>query len=162
MKSQKGITMISLILYVTSFVAVTTVVAGVTTFFYSNMKIMDTGIGSNSSYNKFNLYLLNECKKSDVSLYSWKDVKLSTGETSRIDNDTVINNSFITFLNADGTKNSFIYDSVNKNVYYNSIKLCENVNDFQIKIDETTGKDVLTVLININGTAFQTKYVVGA
>ena len=161
MKSQKGITMISLILYVTSFVAVTTVVAGVTTFFYSNMKIMDTGIGSNSSYNKFNLYLLNECKKADVSLYAWKDIKLSTGETSRL-STVPTDNSFITFLNSDGTKNSFIYDSTNKNVYYNSIKLCENVNDFQIKIDETTGKDVLTVLININGTAFQTKYVVGA
>lgn len=161
MKSQKGITMISLILYVTSFVAVTTVVAGVTTFFYSNMKIMDTGIGSNSSYNKFNLYLLNECKKADVSLYAWKDIKLSTGETSRL-STVPTDNSFITFLNSDGTKNSFIYDSTNKNVYYNSIKLCENVNDFQIKIDETTGKDVLTILININGTAFQTKYVVGA
>lgn len=161
MKSQKGITMISLILYVTSFVAVTTVVAGVTTFFYSNMKIMDTGIGSNSSYNKFNLYLLNECKKADVSLYAWKDIKLSTGETSRL-STVPTDNSFITFLNSDGTKNSFIYDSTNKNVYYNSIKLCENVNDFQIKIDETTGKDVLTILINIDGTAFQTKYVVGA
>lgn len=32
MKSQKGITMISLILYIASFVAVTAVVAGVTTF----------------------------------------------------------------------------------------------------------------------------------
>ena len=161
MKSQKGITMLSLILYVASFFAITTVVAGITTFFYSNMKIMDTNIGSNSSYNKFNLYMLNECKKANVSLYAWKDIEASTGETSRLKDSSVIDNSFITFLNSDGEKNSFIYDKDNGNLYYNSIKLCENVEDFQIILDNTTGKDVLKIFIKISGTAFQTKYVIG-
>jgi predicted DNA binding protein len=160
MKSQKGITMISLILYIASFVAVTAVVGGITTFFYSNMKVMDTNIGSNSSYNKFNLYLLNECKKSGVSLYAWRDVTLDTGDYARLSNTP--NNSFITFLNADGSKNSFIYDKDNNMLYYNSIKLCDNVNDFQIIVNTDTGKNVLKVLINIDGTSFQTKYVVGS
>lgn len=164
MKSQKGITMMSLIIYVACFVAVTTIVAGITTFFYSNMQVMDTNIGSNSTYNKFNLYLLNECKKAGVSLYAWKDASSSTAEIERLSNPTALptNNSFITFLNTDGTKNSFIYDNEKDNLYYNSIKLCENVEDFQVKIDKSTGKDVLSVLINIDGTAFRTKYVIGS
>jgi hypothetical protein len=170
MKSQKGITMISLVLYVASFVAVTAVVAGITTFFYSNMKVMDSNISSNSTYNKFNLYFLNECKKTGVSLYAWQNVYVDDSGTETITKDTSAlaslpvenKTNFITFLNSDGSKNSFIYDKDNKILYYNSIKLCDNVNDFQIILNQETGKDVLKILINIDGTAFQTKYVVGS
>ena len=56
LKSQKGVTMISLMLYVASFAAITLVVGGITTFFYSNMQVLDDSIGSNSGYNKLNLY----------------------------------------------------------------------------------------------------------
>ena len=163
-KSQKGITMISLILYVASFAAITLVVGGITTFFYSNIQVMDESIGSNSEYNKFNLYLLNECKKPGATIYAIQGTNntgsnpkelssLSSGETDLQD--------FITFK-SDSGMNSFIFDSEYKNLYYNSIKLCQNVEDFQLILDKTQGKDILTVLININGTAFQTKYVVGS
>ena len=59
-------------------------------------------------------------------------------------------------------KNSFIYDKDNKNLYYNSIKLADKVEDFQLELTNTSGKDILKVFINIDGTAFQTKYVVGS
>ena len=128
MKSQKGITMISLILYVASFVAVTAVVAGVTTFFYSNMQVMNTSVGNNSSYNKMNLYLVNECKKPGVQLYAIKGHN-GSNEIKEINN---VGSS------------------------------AENGLDFQLQLDKSTGKDVITVLINIDGTAFKTKYVVGS
>ena len=167
MKSQKGITMISLILYVASFVAVTAVVAGVTTFFYNNMQIINTGIGSNSSYNKLNLYLVNECKKPGVQLYAIRchdksnPGRYSVNETQNIGSTDEKNFDFMTFKTDDST-NSFIYDNVNQNLYYNSIKLCEQVEDFQLQLDKSTGKDVVTVFVVIDGTAFQTKYVVGS
>ena len=46
MKSQKGITMLSLVIYVASFLAVTGVVAAITTFFYNNIKVINTDMGS--------------------------------------------------------------------------------------------------------------------
>lgn len=155
--------MISLILYVASFVAVTAVVAGVTTFFYSNMQVMNTSIGSNSSYNKFNLYLVNECKKPGVQLYAIKghSAGKTINETNNLGNITDSSFEFITFKDENST-NAFIYDNQNSNLYYNSIKLCEKVEDFQLQLDKTTGKDIITVLIKIDGTAFQTKYVVGS
>lgn len=160
MRSQKGITMISLILYVASFVAVTAVVAGITTFFYSNMQVMDTSVGTNSSYNRLNLYLINECKKSGAELFAYRG---STGnELTRLSNSSGATNRFVTFIDENGNKNSVIYDSVNKNLYYNSIKLCEKVENFDVTLDKSTGKDVLNILVNIDGTAFQTKYVVGS
>lgn len=158
MKSQKGITMISLILYVASFVAVTAVVAGITTFFYSNMQVMDTSIGTNSSYNRLNLYLVNECKKSGSELFAWKSGE--NKDVNRLTNASLATDDFITFIDGDGNKNSIIYNS--NNIYYNSIKICENVDTFQVSVDKSTGKDVLDILVNIDGTAFRTKYVVGS
>lgn len=168
-KTQKGVTMISLILYVASFFAITIVVGIITTFFYSNMQIMDLRIGSSSEYNKLNLYLLNECKKPGATIYAIKGTnkKSDDGSVTTVSELTNLNDQslavmdFVTFKSDNGL-NTFIYDEEEKNLYYNSIKLCQDVNDFQMKLDKTTGKDVLVVLININGTSFQTKYVVGS
>ena len=168
MKSQKGVTMISLIIYVASFMAITAVVAGITTFFYNNVEIMDTSIGSNSQYNKLNLYMLNECKKDGATLFAWKntDTTISDADTpNNLENLTDENkatNTFITFEDGNGNKNSFIYVASEKNLYYNSIKLCENVNNFKFKINYSTGKTVLNIFINIDGTTFTTDYVVAS
>lgn len=167
MKSQKGVTMLSLILYVASFLAVTAVVAGITTFFYNNIEILDTKIGSNSQYNKINLYMLNECKKQDVSLFAWQNT--SSSETGLPTNKSNLTNSganatqtFITFKDVDGNKNSFVYVKGEKNLYYNTIKIGEDIEEFKFKLNYDTGKTVLIVFINIDGTTFTTEYVVAS
>ena len=173
MKSQNGVTMITLILYIASFVAITAVVAGITTFFYNNVEILDTSVGSNSQYNKLNLYILNECKKEGNSLVAWKNKESGEGIDNNYDTSSDFLNgtgesevngkddAFIKFSNGT-TDNRFIYVANEKNLYYNKIKLCENVNEFKFKIDNSTGKDVLKVYIDIDGTAFSTEYVVGS
>lgn len=158
MKSQKGITMVSLIIYVVSFLLVTVTVAGITTFFYNNIEILDDSIGSNSQYNKFNLYLLNECKKEGNELFAWRESDESK-DISKLVNKS-IQNKFITFEDNTGEKNSFIYDDENSKLYYNLIKLCDNVEDFKMKVEEVNGKTVLKVFIKIEGTTFSTEYVV--
>ena len=165
MKSQKGVTMITLILYVASFFAITALVAGITTFFYNNVEIMDTSIGSNSQYNKLNLYILNECKKEGTSLWAWKnnDSQTAANTPDNVDNlSDNVNDTFITFEDSTGNKNSFIYVESEKNLYYNSIKLCEEVEEFKFKIDYSTGKTVLNVFVNIEGTSFSTEYVLAS
>lgn len=166
MKSQKGVTMLSLILYVASFLTVTAVVAGITTFFYNNIEILDTKIGSNSQYNKINLYMLNECKKQGTSLFAWQNT--STSETGlptnkdKITDKTNASQTFITFEDGNGNRNSFIYVNSEKNLYYNNIKIGEDIQDFKFKLDYGTGKTVLKVFINIDGATFTTEYVVSA
>lgn len=165
MKSQKGVTMLSLILYVASFLAVTAVVAGITTFFYNNIEILDTKIGSNSQYNKINLYMLNECKKEGSSLFAWQNTSDETGLPTykdKLTDKTNATQTFITFQDADGNKNSFIYVKSEENLYYNSIKLGEDIKDFKFKIDYGTGKTVLKIFINIDGSTFTTEYVVAS
>ena len=164
-KSQKGVTMISLVLYVASFLAVTAVVAGITTFFYNNVEVLDTKIGSNSQYNKLNLYMLTECKRENNSLYAWKNNPASTSVKNSL-------GPFITFKDDIGNKYSFIYIAGDNNLYYarknasdgavHLIKLCENVNEFKFKIEYTSGKTVLKIFVNIDGIAFTTEYVVAS
>ena len=167
LKSKNGVTMISLVFYISSFFAITLIVAGITTFFYNNVEVMDTSIGSNSQYNKLNMYMLNETKKEGTTLLAWKntDTQIIADTPNNIENldvDTVGENTFLTFKDESGIEDSFIYVAGEKNLYFNSIKLCDNVEDFKFKIHEINGKTVLNVFININGTAFSTEYVVGA
>lgn len=45
-------------------------------------------------------------------------------------------------------------------LYFNEIKLCENVDDFKIeKSVAENGKDILKTYLKINGTVYTTDYV---
>ena len=158
MKSQKGITMLSLVIYVASFLAVTGLVAIITTFFYNNLKIINTDMGSSAYYNKLNLYMANETKKSGNQIY-----RFESGADKQ---------NFVTFKDNTNKKSAFV--KIGNIIYYNEfegsdssiacykkIALCKNVNDFKISVDEISGKKVLKVYVNIDGTAYSTNYVVG-
>ena len=94
--SNKGITMMSLIIYVTSFLVVVGVVAGITAFFYGNASLMTQELYSASDYNKLNLYLVKESEQVG---------------------NRVTDTSTLTFSNGD----KFFYDSTNHLLYYNNI-----------------------------------------
>mgnify|MGYP003307350006 FL=1 len=63
MKTQKGISLMSLIIYVVAFVMVSGIIAGVTTFFYSNYTFLDENVSVSSEYPK-----LNQCFVQDLHL----------------------------------------------------------------------------------------------
>ena len=117
--------------------------------------------------------MLNECKKKGNSLWAWKNsVDTSTEEGIALIEDTPdntenlsessVDNTFITFENESNVKNSFIYVANEKNLYYNSIKLCEDVEKFKFKIDNSNGNTVLKIFIQIDGIPYTTDYVVGS
>ena len=147
MKSQKGITMLSLVIYVASFLAVTGVIAIVTTFFYNNLKIINTDMGSSAYYNKLNLYLVEETKKPGNEIYKYDNSDISAGS------------KYITFNDSANNKNTFVHQG--SILYYNKIALCNNVSDFKVKVDETTGKKIINVYVEIDGIAYSTNYLVG-
>ena len=51
-KSQSGVTMISLIIYISSFLVIAGLIAGITSFFYNNTSLMDEEVYSAAEYNK--------------------------------------------------------------------------------------------------------------
>ena len=127
--------MTSLVMYIVSFMVVIGIVGAITTFFSKNVN-ENLSSGASSEYNKFNLYMLYETKQG---------------------NNTVTNceNGFVTFANGDK------FTCENGILYFNSIKLCENVTQFDAtKNIGDNGKEVLVTTLKINETEYVTNYVI--
>lgn len=170
MKSQKGITMTSLIIYIASFLVITGIIGAITTYFYNNIEIMDKNSGSAAEYNKLNVYMLKQIKTEGVTVEKYgNEVKKDSSRTeNEIEIDIAVNGididgvapkddiSFITFKLPNGNKNSFI--KVDDKIYFNKILLCENVKDFKIKVTKDI-KTIIEILVQISDKQYSTKYV---
>ena len=134
--------MISLVVYVLSFAVIIGIVASITTFFSNNIQNLNKTESVSAEYNKFNAYMLNYTKNG----YSVFKVSEENAE-----------NPYITF--SDGTNyNTFVL--MGNLLYFNKIKLCENIEEFKIMQEVAeNGKSVLKTYININGTVYTTDYV---
>ncbi len=106
MKNQSGITMISLSLYIISFMIIIGIVGSITVFFSNRTKDINMKSGASSEYNKFNLYMLEYTK---------------TGhQISRISEDTNPEEPFVTFIK-DGKTDTFV--KLRKYVVFQSNKV---------------------------------------
>lgn len=131
MKNQKGITLVSLIIYVIVMVIVLTIMSSIISKFYSNMGVMHTNVQEILEFNKFNIYFLKEIKQYNNKL------------------DT-INANYILFSSG----NSFSFNS-NK-IYYNNIQICKNVKNINFETgkrndengNEIEDKTIVKVTIN--------------
>lgn len=115
MKSNKGITLVSLIIYVIGMLIVIASVSTLTTFFYKNIDITNINSDTTTQYTKF------------VSIFS-KEINTSGNKVI----DTNIDNSeggkkvsYIIFSSG----NQYTYIQENKSIYKNKIKICENIDD---------------------------------
>lgn len=139
--------MVSLMIYIASFLIIIGVMGTVINFFSDNTKEINLSVASSSEYNKFNLYMLEQTKSG---------FEISEGTRS------VEENIYVTFLDNTGDeqkKNTFV--KLGNMLYFNKIKLCENVDDFKVKVQTASnGKTVLKTYLQINGTVYTTDYVV--
>lgn len=85
MKKEKGITLISLTIYIIVFTLTLAVLASLTNFIYSNLHKVDSGNVSAEEFNKFNSYFVPDVKASeDVTIKNEDDritIQLSNGGT---------------------------------------------------------------------------------
>ncbi len=116
-----------------------------TAVFYNNFRNRKDVVTSNSDYTKLNLYFLKATKNPGVKINSYGLV----GED--------LQSYFITFENTDGVENTFI--KLNDIIYYNKIKLCENVDNFKVIVDKT-GKESISVEVKIQGKTYLSQYVI--
>lgn len=133
MKSEKGITLMTLIIYMIVMCLVISMLALVSNLFYSNTEYINENSKNMSEYNKFNMYFIEDVKNN-------KDI-LS------------ISNTEIIF--EDGT--TYNYKTTPDNsIYRNKVKICSNIAYCNFsQIDETIGdvtKKIINVHVVINGT----------
>jgi hypothetical protein len=130
MKKNNGITLTSLIIYVTGMLLVVTTIATLTSFFYKNIDIKAIN-NDTTQYTKFSSIFGEEINRSNNSIIDCKS--LSDGI------------SYIVFSSG----NQYTFNENSKSIYKDNVKICDNVelcdfsytyqdSKYKIKIDFKT------------------------
>lgn len=138
-KSQKAITMVSLVIYVGCFLVVSGIVGAVTVFFYNNTSLLNSEVYSSAEYNKLNMYLVKESEEEGNSFVNF---------------DNSSNMYTLTFSNG----NVYTFDKDSNLLYFNKICLCEDVQEFDVLTDYSTGKEVIKIKIDFTNKSYTTSY----
>lgn len=112
MRKEKGITMVSLVIYVVVMTIALVVMSSITNSFYNNTETLKGNVKEIVEFNKFNNYFLKEIKKYNNTV------------------DTIGTN-YIKF----NSGNSFEFRKDNNSIYFNTnIKVCSRVESFNIAL----------------------------
>lgn len=152
MKSQKGITLISLTIYIVGMTIVIGIMATMTTFFYSNIKDVNQDIDPLTEYTTFNTYFSEEVNHQNLKI-------------EKCENDYIIFSNNI----------QYIYNSNNKAIYRvdpnkiqnedekkdKIVKICRNVDDCSFSEKIENGKTVINVYFKAGQTDKTATYILG-
>lgn len=126
MKSQKGITLASLSIYIIAMIVVIGIIATISNFFYKNVKDVNIEIDPITEFTTFNSYFSDE-----VNHQNLKVVKCVSNQ----------NENYIVFSN--GVQYTYIPE--NKGVYRNKVKINRNVTNCNFEEKIENGKTIITV-----------------
>lgn len=126
-KSQKGITLVSVVVYVIAMTVVIGIIATITIYFYSNVNTLETEYEYTNEISKFNMFFIKEtqARKNEIV-------------------ETANDGSYIIF--SSGNKYIFAGDGI----YRNHVKICNNVESVNFETESyLNGKAIITVTIKI-------------
>ena len=136
MKSEKGVTLSSLIIYVIAMSIVIATIATLTNYFYGNINGLNIRTNASKEYTTFNSYFVNEINTKDNYVL-----------TNLLD---TTNNDIIVFSSGNQFK------ITNNAIYFNKIKICKDVTSGTFVYDESSNK--ITVTMQISGKTFKNEY----
>lgn len=135
-KNEKGITLISLILYVISMLITVTIITIITGYFSKNIDVEAESYTYYSEYIKFESYFTEEINKEGNKLID-------------IHNGTGTEQSYIVFSSG----NQYTYVPNNKAIYQNNVKITSGVQSCSFTEKYVNGKKVIKVEFAIKGNA---------
>ena len=127
MKSNKGITLTSLVVYVVGMTIIFAIIANITIYFRQNIRTIENTSDNSVQFTRLNEYLVNDIKE---------DVKIIIEE----DNKLILNES-----NGD----IIIYTILEDGIYRNKVKICNNIEEATFTKDIIYDKTKLKVYIKI-------------
>ena len=131
MKSNKGITLTSVIIYVIGMTIIVALLSTLTSFFYKNINMENLTNDTATQFTKFSSIFTEEINKENNSII---DCKTTLKDTE--DEDKNVENSYIIFSSG----NQYTYINENKSIYKNKIKICENVEKCKFSYTLVDGK----------------------
>ncbi len=139
MKSEKGVSLITLIIYLIAMSTVVAIVARASNYFYKNVINREKDLSTNSEFVKFTSFFTKEINTNDNSIKSIGEEETEAGEIMK----------YIIF---EKTKNQ--YGFINNEIYLNQTKICSNIDDCDFEVEG----GIVTVTLKINDTIFKNKY----
>ncbi len=133
MKSERGVTTISVTIYIIAMLLAVTIIGMLTGFFYKNVDISSNTDDINKQYTKFNAYFTEEVNISGNTVVEMQ-VK---------DEGTENELSFIVFSSG----NQYTFIKQNKGIYFGHTKIATNIEEFKFEKQENNGKTTITVKI---------------
>ncbi len=132
MKNEKGITLISLVVYIILMTFVVAGVTAITTNLYSNVSEIDKDAKGTVAWSKVNMIILNDIKNEGVTV----------GECSK--SKLVLKN----VPNKDGITKDVTYLLYNEGLYRDNVKICGNVKSGWFQSSPGSTNMELTLQIN--------------
>ena len=149
MKSEKGITLTSLIIYVIAMLITVTIITIITSYFYKNVEVTTDEYDFYGEFTKFQSYFVQEAN-------------LETNKIIEISNEAV--QPFIALTSG----NQYTYIRENKSIYKNCVKIASHIDNCVFSLDSQNGvekgiqngKEVVVVTITINGETRTMKFAI--
>ena len=132
MKNEKGITLISLIIYVIAMSIVIGIIAVISGYFYKNVADTSGNIEPMTEYTKFNSFFSEEINEKGIKVLDCKTTN---------SNDGSIDTSYIVFDN--GVQ--YTYISANKGIYRNKVKIARGIDECTFEYKVENAKDIVNV-----------------
>lgn len=126
MKAQKGITLVSLTIYIIVLVVVVAIISVISNYFYTNIKATEYSINPLTEYTKFNSFFSQEANHDNIKVLECV-------------------NNYIVFDN--GVQYTFVPE--NRGIYRNKVKICDDVETCIFSYIIKNGKNVVTVNVKI-------------
>ncbi len=144
MKSESGVTLSSLIIYVIAMSIIIGTIAVITNYFYGNINGLTNRTKASKQYTEFNSYFVNEVNK-----------KGNTVLTNLLNADDEIKIVF-----SSGNKFTFVKNAGSENgaIYFNKIKICKEVTSCSFSVSGEN--NIIEVTMQINGKTFKNEYTI--
>lgn len=126
MRTEKGITLISLTVYIIVMVIMVAVVAVISTYFYTNTNSLTKTINPLTEYTKFNSFFSDEVNHSNLKILACEE-------------------DYIVFDN--GVQ--YTYVAENRGIYRNKVKIGRDVEQCTFENKIKNGKSIVTIHIKI-------------
>ena len=133
MKKQKGITLISLTIYIIGLTFVLSIIAVVSSYFYKNVDTTNKQIEPLTEYTKFTSFFTEFIEDNDTKV-------LECGE------DYIVFNNGV----------QYTYVQANKGIYYNKVKICRDVRMCTFEYNGQNGKGKIILKIKIGNSDIKT------
>lgn len=139
MKSNKGVTLTSVTIYIIALTIIVAIVARISIYFYRNVKDISSSTTASAEYTKFNSYFTDE-------------INIDRNEVSNCG----VDETGMPYISFYVSQNQYSYK--NNAIYRNKTKIVSNVDSCVFNYDTST--KIITVNMTINGRDFNTQYTV--